>query len=207
MPTRSQKEARERWLLIDYGEVISTPLPSNAIASFARVAALDEKVFLERYWRFRRAYDLGESPLQYWSDVLGRDLNACADLVHELDFLDTSSWASVNNETLTVLAHVFDGAKIKIGLLSNAPESVATRIESLPWTNFLERSFFSCRLKMVKPDVRVFQHVLQELNVPASSVLFIDDRPENVAAALSQGINAQLFTTAKDLDFHLHSWL
>jgi len=51
-----------RRLLVDYGEVISTPATPGPINHLAALADQPRDVFLERYWPHRCAYDLGQQP-------------------------------------------------------------------------------------------------------------------------------------------------
>jgi HAD superfamily hydrolase (TIGR01509 family) len=64
---------------------------------------------------------------------------------------------------------------------------------------FFEDVFLSHRLGMVKPDPRLFQHVLQSIACPPAHAIFVDDTPENVTVAQTLGMNACLFTSAFDL--------
>jgi putative hydrolase of the HAD superfamily len=59
-------------LLVDYGEVLSAPLAEDAIADLAALAGQPRATFLDRYWRLRPAYDLGQPAADYWSAVLDR---------------------------------------------------------------------------------------------------------------------------------------
>lgn len=49
--------------------------------------------------------------------------------------------------------------------------------------------FTSCYLGVRKPDRRIYQIALDVLRRDPEEVIFIDDRPENVAAAVSLGIH------------------
>jgi glucose-1-phosphatase len=62
-----------------------------------------------------------------------------------------------------------------------------------------EDVFLSHRLGMVKPDPRLFGHVLQAVACPPAHAVFIDDTLENVTAARSFGLKAFLYTSAFDL--------
>ena len=42
-----------RWLLSDYGEVISNPLPAETILELADLAGQEADEFRGRYWKFR----------------------------------------------------------------------------------------------------------------------------------------------------------
>ena len=46
---------------------------------------------------------------------------------------------------------------------------------------------------MRKPDLYFFKSVLDEIKAEPSSVVFVDDKPENVLAARSLGINGIVF--------------
>lgn len=58
---------------------------------------------------------------------------------------------------------------------------------------WFDRTFYSCDLGLAKPDQAYFRAILTAIDVPASSVLFIDDNEANVAGALSVGLRAELY--------------
>ena len=66
-----------------------------------------------------------------------------------------------------------------------------------------EDVFLSHRLGMVKPDPRLFEHVLQAISCPPACAIFVDDTAENVTAARAFGINACLYTSAFDFSTEL----
>jgi hypothetical protein len=70
-----------RLLLVDYGEVISTPLLEDTITDLAALADQPRAIFLDRYWQHRPAYDLGQPPAGYRSEVLARDLSRSPQVV------------------------------------------------------------------------------------------------------------------------------
>ncbi len=51
-----------RWVLADYGEVISDPMPAETILELADLAGQQADEFRDRYWKFRPPYDLGATP-------------------------------------------------------------------------------------------------------------------------------------------------
>jgi hypothetical protein len=66
-----------------------------------------------------------------------------------------------------------------------------------------EDVFLSHRLGMVKPDLRLFEYVLETIGCPPSNCVFIDDTPRNVEAACTIGINGCVFTSTFDLSAEL----
>jgi putative hydrolase of the HAD superfamily len=59
-----------------------------------------------------------------------------------------------------------------------------------PLLSLFDRAFLSFELGLVKPDREIFEHVVEELGVPAGQVLFLDDNEINVVAAREVGIRA-----------------
>ena len=49
-----------RWVLADYGEVISAPMPAETILELADLAGMQADEFRDRYWKFRPPYHLGQ---------------------------------------------------------------------------------------------------------------------------------------------------
>ena len=75
------------------------------------------------------------------------------------------------------------------------------------WENHMERgdyAFFnqtyaSNKIGCAKPDPHFFELILEAEETAAEEAYFTDDKAENVAAAASLGIHAELFTSATDL--------
>ncbi len=75
------------------------------------------------------------------------------------------------------------------------------------WENHMERgdyAFFnqtyaSNKIGCAKPDPHFFELILEAEETEAQNVFFTDDKEENVAAAASLGIHAELFSTAAEL--------
>jgi len=58
-----------------------------------------------------------------------------------------------------------------------------------------------------KPERRIYELLLSRLEVPASAAAFVDDMPENVAAAEALGMQALLFTTTAEVIARLRAML
>ena len=195
-----------RWLLSDYGEVISRPLPAETIRELADLAGQRADGFRDRYWKFRPPYDLGQSDCAYWSAVLGRELEAEPQLVAAMVAVDVAGWMTLNPRTLPALVKFGTQAGVRLALLSNAPEALATAIDQSGWSRSFDRRFYSCRLGLAKPDSAVYEAVLDDLGATPQSVLFIDDRAENALAAAALGLRAVRFTSAELLAGQLDDW-
>ncbi|HEY3930134.1 MAG TPA: HAD-IA family hydrolase [Candidatus Koribacter sp.] len=68
--------------------------------------------------------------------------------------------------------------------------------EAIGHRDLFDREFYSCRIGIAKPDIGFFKFILGELRVQPGSVLFIDDREDNVTSAIAAGLQARLFPAA-----------
>jgi putative hydrolase of the HAD superfamily len=191
------------WLLLDYGEVLSTAPPEATFTKLAVVAGLHPDEFRERYWRYRPEYDRGQTPERYWSGVLDRDLSRQRSVVERLTTVDIDGWSHLNSESLRVTLNFARRNHIRLALLSNAPEAQADAIENSHWARDFDHRFYSCRLRRIKPEPDTFTEVLSTIGAAPEQVLFIDDRAENTAAAADLGIATITFTSAAALHHQL----
>ncbi|KAI9437652.1 HAD-like domain-containing protein [Lactarius indigo] len=83
---------------------------------------------------------------------------------------------------------------LRIFAMSNisAPDYAFARAKPAEWSIF-ERIFTSAAAGMRKPELCFFKYVLEEIKAEPSSVVFVDDRSENVLAARSLGMNGIVF--------------
>ena len=70
---------------------------------------------------------------------------------------------------------------------SAAPLSDETDV-GRPMDDYFDRLYFSCDLRMMKPDPAIFQYVLDAEGLDPAETLFIDDSPRNTEAAARLGI-------------------
>jgi putative hydrolase of the HAD superfamily len=184
------------WVLFDYGGVICQPQPEADVALLARAAGCTVQEFCEGYWAHRLDYDRGELDcVTFWQKVAagaGRSFTAAQ--IAELTRLDIASWLHLQPGTVTLIEDLA-AAGHRLALLSNAPAEVAEVIAALPVVAaHFEQCTFSCYLRAVKPQPEAYQAVLTLLGASPGKVVFLDDRPENVAGAEALGIRSVHFT-------------
>ncbi|WDV56469.1 HAD-IA family hydrolase [Streptomyces coeruleorubidus] len=179
----------------DLGGVLA---PSgSAPAALAEALDVPESQLAAPYWTHRDAYDLGASPETYWrlvADALGRPLDGA--WVDRLDRIDTGYWATLASDAAALLARLTERGT-PLGILSNAPGSLARAVRRAPWSTRFEALVFSSDLGLMKPDPLVYRAADERLGRAPSEVVFFDDRPENVAAAGAHGWRAHVWTGAE----------
>lgn len=176
----------------DLGGVLA---PSGrALGALAAALDVPESDLAGPYWAHRNAYDLGSSPGEYWHRIakdLGRPLSEA--WVDRLDRIDTECWSGLGSEAAGLLARLTNHG-IPLGILSNAPGSLAKAVRRAPWSGLFETLVFSSDLGLMKPDPLVYRGAGERLGRASSDIVFFDDRLENVEAARAHGWRAHVWT-------------
>ncbi len=84
-------------------------------------------------------------------------------------------------------------AGTRYGLLSNTCHAHWDWIGRQPWlisSVVWPVCVLSCEVSSMKPDFAIYQAAERLANVPPEAILFLDDKAENVAAAIERGWNA-----------------
>lgn len=64
----------------------------------------------------------------------------------------------------------------------------------------VEKAYYSNEIKLRKPNLAIYNYLLNDSNLLAQETLFIDDREENLSAAAKLGIQTYLFTANSNFD-------
>jgi putative hydrolase of the HAD superfamily len=101
---------------------------------------------------------------------------------------------------LGILQELAASDKCLLGALNNeSRETNQYRFSHFGLSNFFSVALSSCYLGLRKPDSAIYQRALEILCRPAERILFIDDRAENVAAAVAAGMQGIRFEGAESL--------
>ncbi|MGB9586442.1 MAG: HAD family hydrolase [Anaerolineales bacterium] len=85
----------------------------------------------------------------------------------------------------------------KIGLLSNAWDDLRFLLKThFNILDIFDKAIISAEVGLMKPDPRIYQLAVEQLGVSLINTIFVDDMPENVAAAQSLGMNAIRFQSS-----------
>lgn len=186
------------WYLFDYGMVISTAPEPHDWRALEHETGLDLQPKSSSYWTNREGFDAGSvSPHEYWTGVLGRAV--APEQISQLEALDAEQWSHLNADTISVL-ETLQGARANLALLSNMPAAMSRRyLAGSPWTGYFSKMYFSGQMGLVKPDVRIFHHVLAGLQSLPEDIVFIDDNELNIETAERLGFQTVLHTQDTDL--------
>lgn len=191
-----------RAVLFDFGMVLSGPPEPGVWKRMLAGSGLDEKTFDAGYWAHRHEYDRGTlTGAGYWQAVArhgGREFTA--DQVAELIAADTDLWTDLNVPMVEWAARL-QRAGVRTGILSNIGDAMAEGIcAKLPWVSAFDHCTWSYELRIAKPEPAIYLMTAKSLGVEPGHILFVDDREENIAAALELGFVAIRYTSHAEFE-------
>jgi 2-haloacid dehalogenase len=90
------------------------------------------------------------------------------------------------------------------GLTNWSMETFPEAREHFTILQLIDRYVVSGQERLVKPDERLFRVLLDRYGLKAEECTFVDDNPDNVAAACRMGMEGIVFTGADDLRIKLN---
>ena len=112
--------------------------------------------------------------------------------------LAQSQW--LPNGAIGILKQLAASNKCMVGALNNeARETNEYRLATFGLRGYFKVTLSSCYLGLRKPDLVIYERALDILGRPPERILFIDDRAENVAGAVEEGIKAIQFKNEEQL--------
>jgi len=182
------------WIVFDYGDVLSKPSVARPELAAKLGAPLPE--FERAYWDLRIPYDAGSTPLEYWQTV-GDALDVPIDeaLSDELTRIDVEGWGHLEPSSKDLIEALSE-AGASLALLSNAPSVFGEWVRAQDWARLFKVTLFSGDVRCVKPDAKIFELLLEQLEAEPGDCLFFDDRQSNVDGANAVGLQAHLWNGA-----------
>lgn len=186
-------------IIFDYGNVLSLPQPEDAIAIMADRCGLSCETLERLYWDLRPDYDMGRiSGVDYWHEISMRgSARMTNELAREMIDLDNKSW-SRENHRMSAFAREVRRSGFLTAILSNMPLDFRNYLPvGVTWLPEFDHHTFSCEIRVIKPDPKIYEHSISGLGVEPAQALFLDDRVDNIAAARSAGLEAVLFESTE----------
>jgi putative hydrolase of the HAD superfamily len=184
-------------VLFDYGMVLSGPPDPSAWARMRTITGLNEEQLHRGYWTHRHAYDRGDlTGESFWNQAAApTHAILTPDQLTALIAADVDYWSTINSPMLA-WARKLQHAGISTGILSNMPGPMETGLRArYRWIDDFTHNTWSYALNLAKPEPVIYLSAAQGLHTPPANILFLDDKAENIAAAVAVGMQAILYTT------------
>ena len=82
----------------------------------------------------------------------------------------------------------------RLYVLSNASNSFYDYFPRFAPLDYFDGIVVSCDIHIIKPDIRIYQYLLEKYHLQPEECFFIDDREENVEGAKGAGIDGAVFS-------------
>jgi putative hydrolase of the HAD superfamily len=190
-----------RAVIFDYGMVLTGPPDPVAHAELERITGLPAARLDSLYWADRQAYDEGKlTGSEFWRK-LTRDgeRDASESMIEELNRWDARMWTTENPAMLEWQTALKKGGFLT-AIVSNMGDAVLAYMETkFDWLARFDVLVWSFRLRVAKPDLQIYRYVLEKLGTRPEETLFIDDKQENVAAAIDMRMKGIVFSNVQQL--------
>jgi putative hydrolase of the HAD superfamily len=184
-------------VLFDYGLVLSGQPDPAAWERMRTITGLSEDLLHREYWAHRPAYDRGDLlNIAYWEKTAaGAGITLTPTQLDQLIAADVDFWSQLNPPMID-WAQRLQRAGIRIGILSNMPDAMAEGLLAKHghWLAAFDHATWSYALNLAKPEPAIYLRAAEGLRTPPANILFVDDRAENIKAALAVGMQAIQYT-------------
>jgi putative hydrolase of the HAD superfamily len=194
-----------RAVIFDYGRVLTGPPDPAAYAELLRITGLSAERFEGLYWTDRQAYDEGKlTGLAFWRKLVREaGLNMSESAIAELNLWDARMWTR-GDPAMLAWQLAIKQRGLLTAIVSNMGDTVHEHmVRELDWLSRFDVLVWSYQLRVAKPDPAIYLYALQRLGTAPADTLFIDDRPENVDAAIALGMKGLIFSTVAQLRLDL----
>ncbi len=187
-------------LLFDLGRVVLDIDFSKAIACWAGHAGCAPEAIVARYVRDEayRLHEMGKiSDEAYFASLR----SALGISITDAQFLE--GWNAIFAGEMPDIAHWLPRAAKHMPLyaFSNTtrPHVEHFSKEYADLLGHFREMYLSSSIGLRKPDAEAFDHVVAEIGVPASRIVFFDDLHENIEGARARGLTAVHVTSPHDV--------
>lgn len=111
---------------------------------------------------------------------------------------DLESRVGTNHELLTVIDQL-RLHNIITAVLSNDGTALRQLMDDEAITPHFDHVFVSGEIGIMKPDVRIYQYVIQKMGIDPQQAIFFDDRQSNIDGAIRAGLQAELYTSVSQV--------
>ena len=189
------------FIYFDMGNVLLTFSHQLAAKQTAELCGISERLAWQilfdegLHWEYERGELAEEQFLARFCQRARSESRFAAPDPQEFDQA-ASAIFELNTRILPILFGL-RGAGYELGVLSNTSSAhwryCTSRFPFL--LSHFDRHVLSYQIGSMKPSAAIYARATEIAGVPPSEILFFDDRPENITAAIAASWDAVLFTT------------
>ncbi len=176
-------------IIFDIGNVLATFEPKVFLHKVLNNPVIEQKIY-EVVFSNSTLWNLYDQGIYEAEDVVEIASKNIPELKKEIELVLTNwvQYVLLISSSMEVIKRYKDAYSLFI--LSNIPRDNYEYISShYDYMHEVKGGVYSYQYKMIKPDIRLFQVLLQKYELCANECLFIDDKLENVESAKSLGFH------------------
>ncbi len=185
------KDGTVRAIFFDFGGVVAR-LDRELLAEFEVRYGLPDGSFVKALYGIPewKAVEIGDGTEEDWMEAVKRKLDEYAGrALPEIDEERATMWRNLDADVVRLIERL--GARYDVGLLSNATPRLEGELRDYHGIDGLFKVIVnSHRVKMAKPDVRIYRLAAERIGVEPSACVHIDDLAHNVDGAREAGFQA-----------------
>jgi glucose-1-phosphatase len=197
-------------VIFDLGGVIVDLAVDKTVKAFAALSGVAPAQVLEAYIKHPGffAYEKGLITDAEFRQIL-RELFSIQVSDAQLDEAWNAMLVNLPKEKLQWLTNL--KSKVKVYALSNTNAIHIKYVNEVmlqgePLDSYFHRCYYSHHVNMRKPDLEIYEHVLNHNGLVSHETLFLDDNPDNIKAAKRLGIQAVQVNHPNEV-YTLVNWL
>jgi putative hydrolase of the HAD superfamily len=186
-------------VVFDFGDVIAEKFDRKSVVQFLCDSFhLSEVEFKKVSQKKKKALKKGLTEEQFWLRY-----------AHKKKIKLPSDWAlsfkAVMKSAVKVdpkmyqLVDELKEKQIPVALFSNVEAHLAHLLKEFGFYDPFSPCILSCEIRVEKPNREAYEYLLQQFDCPPESIVFIDDKRQNVKAARELGIDGIRFESAEQI--------
>ncbi len=185
-------------VVFDFGGVIATANRALMVDFLKNTFSIDEQELRQALHDMHTYSSENRSERQFWqSYAKTKGVKLPADWEEQFEAVITQAIHPIP-ATISIVKEL-KRQGYQVALLSDVTEHQARIIRRMGYYDLFQPALLSYEIGVEKPNPEAFQILIKTLHLPATDILFIDDKIENVDAAKQQGIDAIQFISPEQL--------
>ena len=188
-----------RAVVFDVGGVLHTSRAEHIAQDIINTLGISQEQYLLAYDQLMPRFNLGEiTEQEFWQQFITLTKASQPLPTESLWGREFARLYQVNDDVLHIVANLKNQG-LTVAILSNTIDPHATINRQRGLYAPFEIIILSHEVGLAKPDPKIYEVAQKQLQVSAAETVFVDDREENITAAIKLGINGILFQDAHHL--------
>jgi epoxide hydrolase-like predicted phosphatase len=195
---QSTQKNQIKVFVFDFGSVIAKTDHQEIAHFIAQSLDLSDSEALEALKQLKECNLQGKKEQEFWIDYAkAKDIQLPENWIEKLNEAQLHALKEIPG--MVALVNDLQRQGYQTALLSNVRKTHADIKRKLGFYDLFHPLLLSYEIGARKPDPEAYTILLNTLKVPPQTIIFIDNKPENIKAARSFGLDGILFISKDQL--------